>query len=489
MMRRLPLFLFFISIGSFSFGQNELDLFRYSKSTYQGSARFEGMGGAFGALGADLSSAQINPAGYGRYSTSQFGLSVYGGGISNHSTFASTPTHSATGIGGLSNLSLVLTNDISERNRGFLYSQIGLGFNRIENFKNSFSYQGKQFPSLLDDFTSRASGYSVSELNTFFPFSTALAYKTGAIVLKPGTTNEYQSLLNSGDEIHKRSVNNKGGMNEFFFSYSANYLNRLYLGGNIGLRTYNYEDSYTHSEVLTETTGTSLRSFDYSYTLDIKGSGINVKLGAIYLFSEALRVGLAFHSPSWSQLTENYTANMVSRYDTYTSTITPTDVPTGSNKYRIRNPSKLVGSIAYVFGTRGCIDVDVEYVNYQRAYFSATTDNNYPYYDYAAENNFAKQVFQRAINVRVGGELVLFSRFFLRLGFSYYGNAFRSEQLVELTPDVSYSGGFGYKNGKYSFDISYKNRTSSQNYYSFSQGVTQVDTNKGIATMSFLITF
>ena len=60
----------FLMLGGFfttSFAQNDADLFRFSKHYHGGSARFEAMGGAFGALGADISSAQVNPAGMGRF--------------------------------------------------------------------------------------------------------------------------------------------------------------------------------------------------------------------------------------------------------------------------------------------------------------------------------------------------------------------------------------------------------------------------------------
>jgi len=43
--------------------QNINDVLRYSQENLQGTARFQGMGGAFGALGGDLSALNVNPAG------------------------------------------------------------------------------------------------------------------------------------------------------------------------------------------------------------------------------------------------------------------------------------------------------------------------------------------------------------------------------------------------------------------------------------------
>lgn len=56
----------------FSYSQNEIDALRYSTLTYGGTARFSAMGGAFGALGADLSNMGINPAGVALFSKTEF---------------------------------------------------------------------------------------------------------------------------------------------------------------------------------------------------------------------------------------------------------------------------------------------------------------------------------------------------------------------------------------------------------------------------------
>ncbi len=43
--------------------QGEIDAYRYSQTEVTGTARSMSMGGAFGALGGDISSIAINPAG------------------------------------------------------------------------------------------------------------------------------------------------------------------------------------------------------------------------------------------------------------------------------------------------------------------------------------------------------------------------------------------------------------------------------------------
>ena len=50
------------------YAQNEMDAYRFSKNDLTGTARSVAMGGAFGALGGDISGIAINPAGIGAVS-------------------------------------------------------------------------------------------------------------------------------------------------------------------------------------------------------------------------------------------------------------------------------------------------------------------------------------------------------------------------------------------------------------------------------------
>jgi hypothetical protein len=468
--------------------QNENDLYRHSKTLYHGTARFESMGGSFGALGADLSSYQVNPAGYGRYSSSQGGISFFGGSTNNSTTFNGVNSKSPSGHGGLSNLGLVFANDVSQNGKGFIFNQIGIGYNQIESFKNKITYEGQQFSSLIDDFVGQIQGYYPEELNIYFPFSSDLAYQTDIIEYNT-ITSEFYSLLNSGDVYHQRTMESKGGVNEVYANFSANYLNKLYIGANLSIRSYRYIEDITHFEELTDTTGTNLRSFEYDYYLKTKGSGGIVRIGMIYLVNESIRFGLALHSPTFSEMTDTWSASMSSTFDTYTKNINDSLIPTGDYKYKVRTPGRIVGSLAFVFGTKGCINIDAEYLSYKHNRFKSTSDLKYEPYNYEYENNYAKQVFQDALNIRLGGEYVVFPGFFLRAGMSYYGNAFQSNQQIELKPELIISGGLGIKTKKLSVDISYRQRSNKTSYYAFSNSLSTIDRSSGSAVITGAFNF
>ena len=66
----LALFLF----HQVAFSQTEIDIVRYSQITNTGSARSAAIGGAFGALGGDLTNLGNNPAGIGVFRKSEISI-------------------------------------------------------------------------------------------------------------------------------------------------------------------------------------------------------------------------------------------------------------------------------------------------------------------------------------------------------------------------------------------------------------------------------
>ena len=61
-----------IGLIQFTVAQNEFDALRYSNLEFFGDARFNAMGGSFGALGANMASLSVNPGGIGVYKSSDF---------------------------------------------------------------------------------------------------------------------------------------------------------------------------------------------------------------------------------------------------------------------------------------------------------------------------------------------------------------------------------------------------------------------------------
>ena len=72
-MKKTALIILLTAMTAFSgFGQSAYDAWRFSQNEYEGTARSAAMGNAFTALGGDLGSITINPAGSAVAGYSQF---------------------------------------------------------------------------------------------------------------------------------------------------------------------------------------------------------------------------------------------------------------------------------------------------------------------------------------------------------------------------------------------------------------------------------
>ena len=122
-----------------------------------------------------------------------------------------------------------------------------------------------------------------------------MAWETNTLEYDPNYGG-YFSKLTPGDMYHNRETNTSGGIGEFHFGYSENYMNKFYYGASLGIRRFNYNEEFRHNERLLDTIGTTLRSFDYSQNLETVGTGFNFKLGFLYLLSDFFRFGFAFEN-------------------------------------------------------------------------------------------------------------------------------------------------------------------------------------------------
>ena len=75
-MRKIYLATLMCAMPSLLMAQSAIDAYQLSQTDLKGTARFVSMGGAFGALGGDLSTLNQNPAGIGVYRSSEIGVTM-----------------------------------------------------------------------------------------------------------------------------------------------------------------------------------------------------------------------------------------------------------------------------------------------------------------------------------------------------------------------------------------------------------------------------
>ena len=460
--------------------QNQVDALRYSQTSFGGTARYVGMGGAFGALGADASTLSSNPAGIGMYRKSDltFTPSFYNGSIkSNYNASENKDNKFNFNFG---NAAFIINvpkakNDGHDEWKSFSF---GISYNRLNNFHNRMFIQGNAVASSkLSEFVAEADGNNPNSLNLF---GNDLAYQTYLIDTIPGENNLYFANTNMLKSTHQKSIETSGAMGETALSFGANYNNKLYLGASIGFTKIKYEENsrYEESDNDTTKTGTSLplykmdlKKFVMDENISTTGKGIDLKVGAIYSLFDWLRIGAAVHTPTFFyNMTDVYSDSITaiySHFETpdyyYPSGVTKTySSPEGLFDYSLTTPFRAIGSLGFIIGKKGLISADYEYVNYSNARLHSSNDA-----DFRAVNQTIQSAYANASNIRIGTEW-RFDPFSVRAGYSYYGSPYKNG--TNDGSRSSYSLGLGYKMEVFYLDVAYQFTQSKEKYYMYNAG-------------------
>ncbi len=454
-------------IGTIS-AQTAGDALRYSSLQYTGTARTIGVGNAIGALGGDFSALSINPAGIATYRRSE--LTVSGGYFGSNSNSLLTSGGNNATLSDLNekatfnNVGLIFASNPSEGG-DWKTSNFGIGYNRLADFNRTIYYNGTSAGSLVTVFKNQA------ELGMFDNLGNILAYDTQALF--DTTVNGQKSIYSdfNGKEranIHRsQTVTQTGGVGEGVISYGGNYRDKLSLGATIGIPFVNYTYANTYGEDNAPAQVSTFKSLTYKDNYTTTGTGINLKIGAIYKFTPELRIGVALHSPTFYALSDTRNAYMNYTYTVqgkdYFNESTSADVRTD---YTITTPFKTMINGAYLFGKNGFISADAEYVNYAGARLritapdsiSSLSKDDLKTYE-ATVNNDIQTKYKSAFNFRLGGELA-FNILRLRAGFNLFG----SPNLGDNTYRNAYSFGLGLRGDNIFLDLAYRNEDQNFSY-------------------------
>ena len=451
-MKRISIIISFLGINAFLFAQSHVDALRYSQHNIGGTARSVAMGGAFGALGGDFSTLSSNPAGLGVYRGSEFTFTpeFYFNNIT--SRYLGTETSEGKFNFNLSNLGYVA--NFSDFNGVLKALNFGIGYNRIANFHRNTITKGTNYNTTFAD-------YMVEDANEYglSTFTSEIFWE--AYVIDDDTTYGGYKINDSQDGFlyddgtfrptEQYVINNeKGRINEWTLSVGLNLSDILYFGTTIGIQPVRYEFDKSWREFDAENTGHQY--FDYKESLEVIGTGYTAKFGLIYRPISLLRIGAAAHLPVSYNLREEYKTSMTSIF--VNRIITPVDeygdeIDYLESNYKVVSPAKLMGSVALVLGKIWLISSDVEYINYSSMRMSSND------FDLSAENDNIRAIYSNAINVKLGSEL-RFDNTYLRGGFGYYESPFNDTEENSDAFRLSYSGGIGFRDEKFFFDIAYQ---------------------------------
>jgi hypothetical protein len=443
--------------------QNEFDALRYSQIDVLGTARYSGMGGAFGALGGDMSSLSVNPAGIAVFTRTTASASISVLSASTDASYLGMSSSDNKLNMNISNAGFVARfkrKKAADKQWAWKAFHLGVSYNRTANFHRRTSIIGVSTnSSIVDGWVGQlnATGTEYADIpSEFIPgaeFTNAhLGWGTFLIDTMPGSTNSYIRNVapNYGQTQQVREMT-KGAMGEVALSFGGNFGNALYIGATVGIPRINYELERAYTESDSQDTIADFSSFTKTDYLKATGTGFNFKFGLLYRPVKWLRVGAAIHTPTFFEIDESYTSVLTSNLNNTQYSLSTMQ---GKFDYSLTTPFRAIGSLGFVIGKIGLVSADYEYVNYSMAKFRSRN------YGFDTENTNVKNNLHWAGNIRMGTEWRI-KPVSIRAGFAINGDAFTGAYNFNNT---RYSLGLGLRLKRFFTDLTYNLHRSVNNY-------------------------
>lgn len=384
-----------------------------------GTARFNALSGAFGALGGDLSAIDINPAGAAVFRNSEFTASMSFRDNTLSSTYYGTTTQNEYNFNNFGQAGAVFVFNTANNSE---WRNVVLGFNysRSNDFDGSWIARGN----------SGLATWTGDEIdNESYPY----------------TETTGQSFGNFTEGESKR----------YTFSVASQYKDNLYFGASINSYDVNHYQQTVLEEYNHDGNGNNLDA-SYIQELSTYGDGISFSIGLIAKPNKNMRLGLAYQSPIWYSLIEDSIEEDSELFYSNTGNSLPYYSGINSFTYKLRTPSKLTGSLAYIFNKHGLISLDYSYKNYSNIQFKGN--------DFYTENNDIRNNLNSTSGIRIGTEWRI-DRLSLRGGYHKEQNPYKSAISSDDISGFSLGAGLNFKGFK--FDIAYQkdNNTAAYNFY------------------------
>jgi hypothetical protein len=455
---------FAIITGAYS--QNVDDALRYSQNFYGGTARAMSMGNAFTSLGADLSAISINPAGAGMFRSMEISFTpqIYFNNTS--SVFNNTKTNDYRNNFILPQIGIVGSIISSQNMTGLVSLNFAYSYNQLNNYNENITMTGvSNNSSMADYWAGLANGTHYTNLTG----GEGIAYDVWVMDTISGSGGKSYGTIFShyGDSTKStygqtisRVITDDGYKGEHNFSLGANISNKLFIGATFGINIIHYTGHYDHLESDYSNVIYDFKNFSYTNHFEASGTGYAFKIGAIYRPIDLIRIGFAFHAPIGFRMHEYFYDNIASSFDDglkYSSANDPMRYD-----YTLSTPMRLLGGISFQVKKFAILSADYEYTDYRQARFSRASDG----YDYSNENQSIKAILNSSSNWRFGAEL-RFGSVYLRGGYGIYGSAFAKGEVNKNLNYNSISGGVGFRQNNFYFDMAYCDLFYTQKYYMY----------------------
>jgi len=419
-------------------GYNDLGVL-LSKDNINGTARYNAMSGAFGSLGGDLSAIEINPAGAAVFLKSEFSISLDVRNKETNTSFYNTSEITENDYSNVSQAGGVFVLN-TRHNSGWSNLALAVNYSMTNDFEDLWIAKGN-------------SGYApITDL-----------YDSDPVV-----------YINSDGQYFENFTD--GRNNKYTFTLASKYNDNMYVGASITTYDLEYFQSVLLEEYNNDGNG---NTFDISQTQELLtyGDGYSFNIGFISKPSDEIRFGLAYQSPIWYTLSEEFIEFDVNLIEN--DQITDSDFSgTSGFDYKLRTPSKLTGSFSYIFDRQGLISLDYTYKNYSNTKLSNA--------NFTEENKVFNSDLESTGQLRLGTEW-RFDDLSVRGGYHFEKSPYKSALDSDTIEGFSLGAGFKFRGGK--LDVSYQKttNTSAYNFYPQDNNVNSteldIDNSKITATL------
>ncbi|MGB0523274.1 MAG: OmpP1/FadL family transporter [Flammeovirgaceae bacterium] len=473
----------------------------FAQSSFGGTARFQGLAGATTALGGDISNAANNPAGLGFIRKGQYTITPTLNLNNANATLFGEQTNDNRLNFNINHFGLTITNGKGATQRG----TFAITYTKLNDFNSAFTYEATNSNNTIVDFLLNEADLSIPYDDLFnqvdFGIVDIFGLAYNNFLINPDyrdtlpaecggvCTDTYSSFrfepIRQSEEVVRR-----GSHHEWDFAYGGHINNRVYLGVSVGIQSIRFEEQKTYREQTIQG-AFEFDNLELIEELDITGTGVNLEIGSIIRITDRIRLGLTATTPTVIRVNDLYQASLSTNYradslavffekqingEWFDFEIVYDDIPRNNfaetevleAEYNIVTPYRLKGGLSFFLGKKGFISADAEYVGYRSTRLRALANNE------DVENEFIRNTYKNAWNIRIGGEARL-ADFRVRAGFAYYGHPYENNPDAEA--NLLLTGGLGYRNKKFFADIAFVGQAQNFQYnpYFIGDGSPNVD--------------
>ncbi len=447
-----------------TYSQDITDAVRFSSQSVNGTARFTAMGGAFGALGGDVSAININPASSAVFLDNKFSGSLDLTAINNDASYGGGFNSTSESDFDLNQLGAVFVFTTNNENALFNKLSLGFSYQRTNNFDNEYFVSGNTTETISDFFLENAQGVpldllvprqgeSASQLyrflgeeNSFSAQQAFLGYET--FIIDAVNPNDFDNISYVSNVFGSNFSQNyteitRGGSGKYTVNGGGMIGDRLHLGINLNLHVLDYRRETRFDEF---NSGQGVTDIFFDNTLRTRGAGVSLQVGGIAKLTDDWRLGFTYDSPTWMSISEELIQGIETiQANSNNPSVFRPDVLNIYPDYSFRTPGRLSLSTAYVFGTSGLISFDYSYKDFSNMEF---TSNGFQF-----QNQTISDLMTSASTYNVGGEYRI-QNTSLRAGYFVQETPYKDEAFLGDT--TGYSFGIGYSFGSATLDFSYQ---------------------------------